>query len=398
MLILGTPTSTGRRTAWLLLPVLGFALGLFVAPQLWRTTAPPAKPTPPPAPRPLPPASPLPLLQVSIEPDQWAVLAKQQQQALAAGYLVQDDAAIVPATVRLGDEVAHGTARLKGDLLDHINTDQWSLRFDLSTPIAGRRRFSVMHPQTRGYVMEWLVMKTARYMNVLAPRVDFVHVAINGADPKIYYLEEHASKELLESQGRREGPIVRFDESAMWGTWLQYGFYRTGVLPPDVERAASFFDAKAEAFGESSLQPLDVLNERLLRALHQARDLQSLAISQELAGQTVRQLLAIENLEGRTIDDLFAIDKLGKWLALTSFFGGVHGLLWNQMRFYYDPVVDRLEPVVFDTGSSLPLQSLLILLEPELRWFRSSPRVMAAAYQELGRMVEPGWIEGLRQA
>ena len=52
----------------------------------------------------------------------------------------------------------------------------------------------------------------------------FVHVAINDREPGVYYLEEHPGKEMLESLGRRDGPIVKFSENALWSTHMQLDF------------------------------------------------------------------------------------------------------------------------------------------------------------------------------
>ena len=45
-----------------------------------------------------------------------------------------------------------------------------------------------------------------------------MNLTFNGDKLGIYAIEEHFSKELLESQGRREGVIVRFNETALWGS------------------------------------------------------------------------------------------------------------------------------------------------------------------------------------
>jgi len=334
-------------------------------------------------------------LKISIHEADWQVLERARDRALEKGMIIQDERDTVPVRIAMGAETVTGKVRLKGDWLDHVKTDQWSLRFELDTAFRGMRRFSIQHPLTRGFIMEWLVMKTAQREGVLAPRSDYVRVAINGTAKGVYYLEEHFSKELLEAQGRREGPIVRFDESAMWDTWFQHGFHKTGWLSPELWSATSFFVAEAGAFGEGTLQKNGALEQRLQRALAQARDLQRLAVS-TMDAYPARSAQALRQLEGKTVEDVFAADKLGKWLAIYTLFRGFHGLAWHQYRFYHDPVLDRLEPIVFDTGANL-LEHVdeLALSSHDARLFASSDAVMAAAFEELGRMTEPGWGEAL---
>ncbi len=39
---------------------------------------------------------------------------------------------------------------------------------------------------------------------------------VNGERRGIYAYEEHFAKHLIESRNRREGPIIKFDETAIW--------------------------------------------------------------------------------------------------------------------------------------------------------------------------------------
>ena len=352
----------------------------------------PDKPTAPPAPPPLLAASgELPTLQLAIAAADWSILAAARERALAAGVIEQDEASVVPVSATFGAESATGTARLKGDWLDHIDTDQWSLRLELKGPLAGMHRFSIQHPKTRGFVMEWIAMTTARREGILAPRAEFVRVAINGQPRGVYYLEEHFAKELLESQGRRESAIVRFGEDALWSTLRQYGFHRTGSVPKEVAAAGTFLAAAPEAFGEAQAAKVEALNRRVHRSLAHAKTLQNLAIT-EYPDRPIRRLQAIAELENRTVDDLFVTERLGTWLAVYTLLRCVHGLAWHQLRFYHDPVLDRLEPIAFDTGANITIPDDTVALSlNEASLFLRSNAVWEAAYRALGRMTEPEW-------
>lgn len=387
--------------------VAGLGLGALLTPGLWPAqapqgqTAPPSSAPPPTSPLLPPPrasSGELQRLDVEVTPEHWQILADHRQKAIADKFLFADPKAVVPVTLRLGSETARGTARLKGDWLDHLDTEQWSLRFDLEGPLAGMRHLSIQHPKTRGYVMEWLAMKTAERLGLLSPRVDFVDVGINGRANGVYYLEEVPAKELLERRGRLEGPVVKFEEQALWSTHMQMGFLTIGSLPSDFERAYLVFDAPTDAFGGARLRQLPNLDARLQRALRQARDLQRLAVAQDLPQEPARALLALEQLAGRTVDDLFDTERVGQWLAVCTFYQGFHGMLWNQFRLYYDPRRDRLEPMIYDTGADLLHRpGELVVASPDARWFRSSPSALSHCYATLGQMTEPGWFDGLLQ-
>ena len=105
--------------------------------------------------------------------------------------------------------------RLKGDWIDHLWGRKWSYRVKMrgSHAFLGMRRFSIQDPTTRNFLLEWAYLEHLRHEGVLAPRYEFMNLTFNGDKLGIYAIEEHFSKELLESQGRREGVIVRFNET-----------------------------------------------------------------------------------------------------------------------------------------------------------------------------------------
>jgi hypothetical protein len=193
------------------------------------------------------------------------------------GMILQESDAMLPARIRFaaGPEM-RAKVRIKGDFLDHIDTDKWSLRIQLQDGhIEGMRRFSIQHPKTRGYIWEWLIMAMARHEGLIAPRSRFIQVVLNGNSTGIYYLEEHFSKELLESQGRREGPIVRFSEDAYWSTHYQYSLHTGRALTESIKPAALFTSAEPVAYGQGRIAQIDGLNRQLHEALRQLRDLQA---------------------------------------------------------------------------------------------------------------------------
>ena len=144
--------------------------------------------------------------------------------ALKRGRLVAAADDFVTARVRFGGKSHRVKIRLKGDLPDHYNTEKWSLRVQVKRGghILGMRRFSLQAPKTRQYHGQPLYMDFLRRFGVLAPRYQFVNLWVNGTDIGLMALEEHFSKELLESQGRRESVILAFDESLHWTQFAEW--------------------------------------------------------------------------------------------------------------------------------------------------------------------------------
>ncbi len=384
---------------------LGIVTGLLLRPSLDQTTTPlplltrSAVPSSESLPK-------LPVLEVRYDQDAAATLQAARARALKRGVLVQREEDIITGTVTAEDKTVSAKLRLKGDWTDHIETDKWSLRIELKDGrMFGMSRFSVQHPKTRGYVMEWLINEAARREGMLAPRARFVDVKVNGTRLGIFYLEEHFTKELLEAQGRREGPIVRYDESTLWSAWLQYNYIESGTLPIPVAFSQLSFAAKEKAFDEKRMAKSPALNARLQRAIEQMADLQRLILSKEplvpFSSQPMelRRRQALADLKNSTIDELFVTDKLGRLFALYSLFGADHGLAWHQFRFYHDPVLDRLEPILFDTGARMGAPyGPIALMHPYLQEYFASDQCRESAWRDLARFTRPQWLANLRAA
>ena len=82
--------------------------------------------------------------------------------------------------------------------------------------------FSLQHPNTRGFLKEYIFYKIAKNFDLISLRYFFVNLTINGQNKGIYALEEHFSKYLIENNNRREGPILKFDESHTWENELKF--------------------------------------------------------------------------------------------------------------------------------------------------------------------------------
>ncbi|MHC5065448.1 MAG: CotH kinase family protein [Planctomycetota bacterium] len=338
----------------------------------------------------------LPVLEIDIDPAGVAVLTAARARAMREKIISKRPEDRVTGQVSIAAESHPARLRLKGDWTDHVDTDKWSLRIDLEEgSLLGMSRFSIQHPKTRGYLLEWLSLAMARREGILAPRSTFVRVRINGRPSGMYYLEEHFTKEMLESQGRREGPIVRFSEQTLWTHWLQYGIPEGAGSPETVRFAESLEAAEIGGFDEKRMARTAALNQRLQRALGQMRDFQRM--KRAAVGSGFGAMQALEELQGRSIDDVFDPRKIGRWLALYCLVNAAHGTNWMQWRFYHDPVLDRLEPIAFDTGAIMLSAELNSLLgSPQVREFLSSDACYEELFESLQRMTSEEYLADLR--
>lgn len=398
------------RGTWVGLGILavGIAIGALARPSRWferaasGTTSERFPALVPTRPGERPPDNGLPTIELVIPESSAAVLQRVRDAALERGIIMQTDADTVPAEFVSQGARLPAEIRIKGDWTDHVDEERWSYRIRLTAgSFRGMREFSIQAPKTRGYLWEWLVHEAARAEHVLVPRSTFLNVVQNGHAMGVYFLEEHFEKELLESQGRREGPIVVWDESVLWSTLLQEGNVPAkGVRAFESQLQASAHTAEAaevRAFGEKRLSSVEGLNRSLHAAIDQMKALRALALADQPETDRRRVLEAMDELRGRTLEELVDVERLGCAHALLSVFQVEHALAWHNMRFYRDPVQARLEPILFDCAAQDPAG------RDPVPWratglaaaFASSPGYYAALFTHLGRMLRSGWLDEL---
>jgi hypothetical protein len=319
----------------------------------------------------------LPTLYFDIGFEEFQIMARQRDEALEKGILLLDDDDWQRAQIRYLDETIPIRIRLKGDWTDHLDENKWSFRVKTrgDAVFMGMRSFSVQSPRTRNYMDEWLYLEDLRRADILAPRYAFINVHVNGDDWGVYALEESFAKELLESQGRREGVIVRYDESLFWRRRSLYG----GIdehWKLSVDQIAAAFEqptfAQVDEFNTIEVQSNPVLKEQSATALGLLRGVQTWQLP---------------------IGEAFDTELMGRFLAHTNLWGARHTLEWHNGRFYYNPLTSRLEPIGYD---ALPL-------EPAYANFTSLAsyndlEIMAAYAQEVTRISQPAYLQELQAA
>lgn len=218
-----------------------------------------------------------------------------------------------------------GELRLKGDWTDHLRGDKMSYRIKCRLPNTWLRmvEFSYQNPRSRDFLNEWVLHQWMLREGLLTTRYDFLHLNVNGESKGIYAYEEHFVKQVLEYNGRREGPILKFSEEGFWEAMV-----RKKAGHEEIDQSISFLEpAQVEAFGMNKVMG----DTTLLKEYKVAQNL--------LNGFKTGELPA---------DQVFDIERTAKYYALCDVTKAWHGLFWHNLRFYYNPVTSRLEPIGFD--------------------------------------------------
>lgn len=242
----------------------------------------------------------------------------------------------VSASLIENDDMIPVEVRLKGDWTDHLISGTVSYRIKTAKEAAfhGLTSFSIQHPKTRNYLHEWFVHKWFDREGLLSTHYDFLHVKSNEEYEGVYAIEEHFDKQLLESRNRREGPILKMDETGFWALAVcarEKGLTRIN---------APFYQAAT------------------MTCFKEKRTLKSENLKSQFLNGTI---LLTHFQHGYAHPELlFDMEKLGAFYALLDAGNVRHALAWHNRRFYYNPVTTKLEHIGFDMAPMVrPLNQLI---------------------------------------
>ncbi|NQY10960.1 MAG: hypothetical protein HRT71_15805 [Flavobacteriales bacterium] len=95
-------------------------------------------------------------IKFSISPENFQKLKNKRDEAIQNGLLVRSNDDYVAASINLNEQEFNAQIRLKGDELDHLQGDFWSLKVNLKKKarLDGMRKFAIRSPKTRSYIHE----------------------------------------------------------------------------------------------------------------------------------------------------------------------------------------------------------------------------------------------------
>lgn len=310
--------------------------------------------------------------------EDYQTILDKRQNALNIGILLSSDTDFVPAEVSLDNGPSlDAKIRLKGDWTDHLEGEKWSFRIKLAEDgqIMHFRQFNIQTPETRSYLNEWAFHELMIQEGVLTTRYNFVNVVLNGKLLGVYAIEEHFTGDLVESQGRRQGVIIRFNEDLLW------------------ENRANFLSVSAPIDGSFEVTDED---NATIDAFQASKIAEDPVLSQE--AETAMDMLRAFQLGERSAEETFDLSQVGRFYALSDLWGACHGTFWHNMRYFYNPISGLLEPVAYDsepfTWCDQSLTNVSEFLSTQL--FKE-PAVREAYARELKRISSPEYISAFQQ-
>lgn len=262
-------------------------------------------------------------LHIQLDTSAFIKLETKRQAAFENGILQSSDNDWIKGILFQDTNIYNAKLRLKGDWLDHLEGDKWSFRIKLKKSYSWDRlrTFSVQTPAARDYLREWVAHKIFENQDVLTTRYGFVPLYINNSSRGLYAWEEHFQKQLLESRNRREGPILKFTEDGFWqSVKLESKYKYKSNLP-------YYQSSLIVPFGTGKTIENPVLYHEFL-------------IAQKLMKQYKDQSASVE--------EILDVDKFARFFALVDLLRAFHSRAWHNQRFYYNPIISKLEPIAYD--------------------------------------------------
>ncbi len=318
----------------------------------------------------------LPTMYIDIPFKNYQKLQAKRDEAVKLGILNTTDADFVTAQVHLKDGPKMDVKmRLKGDWADHLQPNKWSFRFQMkgNDQVLGATQFNIQTPAARNFLNEWAFHQNLIKEGVLTPRYQFINVLLNGDLWGIYSIEEHFAPELIESQGRRAGVIIRFNEDPMWANMSS--FWANHI------------------YQGSNLSVTDEWST-LIDAFQDTKIAQDPTLSAE--AKTAEDMLRAFQTGQRPASEILDVDLWGRFFALHDLWDARHGVAWHNLRFYYNPVTGKLEPVAYDAepfeGTDTPATIVSDFIQTRIF---NDPQIRAAYARELERVTSPEYIDSL---
>lgn len=234
--------------------------------------------------------------------------------------------ATVNVKYKFGNCQYKARVRQTGDLLDHarLNKNQplQSLRIKLlDGNIFNAVKFKLFIKETKNNEAEVLASIILKDLGFITPETFQINTIVNGVQ-NIMLFQESTSKEMLERNLRREGPLFEGDESIFW---------KIGMIKATKILLSRMINSDWFLKGKNS----QILS---LNAYHQLQ----LAYnnSNSMNFDKGQRMTIFPNDEKTTI--------FKDYFATLLIMDGLHGLHLNNRKFYYNPFSQSFEPIYYD--------------------------------------------------
>ena len=260
-------------------------------------------------------------IKIDVSYKNYNKILKTRNISLSEGRATENIHKWVPADLNFNKKNYKSKIKLKGVHADHWNhPTKWSFSIKLkdNNSMLGLKRFSIQQPVIRDYLYEWMFMRALKKEKIIAHRSNYYQIIFNGNDLGLYYLEEVYSKQLIESNKRREGPIIALNKDL----WVKEAnnLKNLGI------------NKLSDSFWRAKIEPIRFDKDQTEK-------------DQELLLHEAINKFEIFRNDPSKINEVFDTKQLSTALALKTLFGA-YEFDWKDIKFYYNPITKLLEPVI----------------------------------------------------
>ena len=239
-----------------------------------------------------------------------------------------------------GSCIFWGSIRQNGDWRDHISFSIDGIIRSLNAKldqgnILNSVKFKLLIPETRGGLNEVFGVSVLNALDFITPETFQVVVSVNGIE-SVMLFQEKTSKELLERNHKREGPLFEGDESIIWGN---------DRLHNDDETLSRLENKNWFLKGASS-QEITLRAFSDLQYAYMVRGNNSAKMGQYIDPNTLQSFLRTPNLTFPRFH--FVIQALD----------AQHALYPHNRKLYFNVFDSSFEPIYYDGNVSNLNQSL----------------------------------------
>ena len=254
-------------------------------------------------------------LNLQLNDSAWNEIQSSRVEAFKVGYILPHHKNWFKGTFNYKDVEYKGKARLKGDMMDHLNSDKWSFRIKSKKPIIGMKNFSIQKPESRKEVLEWFYHKIMEKEGILTTKYDFIPVEYNGLPKGVFAIEEHFKKGYLTSRNLEISSILTWNDHKMWDLRANAPKWKTYYWENKIPMMVAFpiKNHIKSKYDSTAIQLFDDFRH----------------------GQI-------------SVSEAFDLEKIAKLYAIANVMKAEHNLVFHNLKFYYNPSTEKLEPIAYD--------------------------------------------------
>ena len=241
-----------------------------------------------------------------------------------------------------GTCIFEGILRQAGDWKDHIGLlsggrpyRSLNVKLDRGNVVSAVQ-FKLLIPQTRFGENEILTTLILKRLGIISPETFAVEVDVNGISTPMLF-QENASKELLEKNYRREGPIFEGDEDILW-SFENFGIGELVKFSLSKMSNDSWFE-KGESSRDITLSSYEILQSAYSDFATNIKERKNYIIHPN------------ENDRSKFSEYMFAL------LAMN----GEHAFLPSNRRFYFNSITSKFEPIYYDGNTQFKEMNVGVL-------------------------------------